>query len=275
MLEAWLAREDYFFPREKLRTFSEKFAVEIFTNRRASGYRMPGHELQAIADTFGINLESWQLRGRSLLNRNAEGEYKFAHRSIMEYLVAKQILAGQISSSIPVSDMVNTFVREILSTTPRWNGLNLEYLDLSNMVLTNRNLAGCNLNRTNLAGSYLRGVNLTYATIVEADLSNVDLSFAVLMFADLRQANLTGANLNGVNLTHAKLKGARADDALLRAVCHNRSSEQGLKLRNTVVDLEVYEMLKAIPGIWLMCEILDNTTVAVTRLRTRPTHGSL
>lgn len=42
-----------------------------------------------MAKQWNIPLEDWVLSGRSLLNRDAEGNYKFAHRSIMEYLVVK------------------------------------------------------------------------------------------------------------------------------------------------------------------------------------------
>jgi hypothetical protein len=34
------------------------------------------------------------MKTRSLLNRDAGGNFKFAHRSIMEYMVAERILRG-------------------------------------------------------------------------------------------------------------------------------------------------------------------------------------
>jgi hypothetical protein len=41
------------------------------------------------------SIESWKLTTRSLLNRDASGAYKFAHRSIMEFLFVKAFIGGQ------------------------------------------------------------------------------------------------------------------------------------------------------------------------------------
>jgi hypothetical protein len=54
--------------------------------------RIPYEELVPLAKTWNIPLDDWQLRGRALLNRDADGNYKFAHRSIMEYLFVKRVL---------------------------------------------------------------------------------------------------------------------------------------------------------------------------------------
>jgi Leucine-rich repeat (LRR) protein len=44
------------------------------------------------AEEYGIGLEELEIRSRSLLNRNAEGKYKFAHKSILEYLLSLELL---------------------------------------------------------------------------------------------------------------------------------------------------------------------------------------
>jgi hypothetical protein len=73
-------------------------------------------ELKPLADQFGIGLADWQLRGRSLLNRDVAGNYKFAHRSIMEYLFVKRVL-DMTPAERPVvgwTDQMNRFLEEII-----------------------------------------------------------------------------------------------------------------------------------------------------------------
>ncbi|NUO80095.1 DUF1566 domain-containing protein [candidate division KSB1 bacterium] len=98
MVEAWLEREEGIFSnlkKESLRQFSERLAVDLHLNRKRRGaVRIPRAELAVLAQAWNIPLEEWLLSGRSLLNRDAEGNYKFAHRVIMEYLIVKRFIAG-------------------------------------------------------------------------------------------------------------------------------------------------------------------------------------
>lgn len=94
MVDAWLERERrQVADKDALHDFSTKLAVELLMNREQRGSeRVPYSEIEPLAIQFGIQLKAWQLAGRSLLNRDAEGNYKFAHRSILEFLFAQRIL---------------------------------------------------------------------------------------------------------------------------------------------------------------------------------------
>ncbi|MCH8127478.1 hypothetical protein IIC38_16195, partial [candidate division KSB1 bacterium] len=87
MVEAWLIREEGIVPglkKDPLRKFSERLAVDLYTKRKARGAeRIAKDKLAMLANKWNIPLNDWQLTGRSLLNRDAGGNYKFAHRSIM------------------------------------------------------------------------------------------------------------------------------------------------------------------------------------------------
>lgn len=98
MVDAWLEREYPFVKdadKDSLRDFSERLAIDLYTNskeRRAE--RVERKQLTKLAKEWNnINLNEWQLTSRSLLNRDAAGYYKFAHRSIMEYLFVKRVTA--------------------------------------------------------------------------------------------------------------------------------------------------------------------------------------
>lgn len=115
MIDAWLVRESKWVDPEQLKPFSEKIALDIYKNaeRRKAEYISMG-ELEQLASAWEISLQSWQLTGRSLLNRDAEGNWKFSHRSIMEYLVVKQIVAAPNSfEQLALTDQMQHFLLEL------------------------------------------------------------------------------------------------------------------------------------------------------------------
>ncbi|WP_332658536.1 NACHT domain-containing protein [Brevundimonas sp.] len=93
MVRSWLDRESRWIEPEKLLDISKKLAVYIYAERPlGSGDRVTVDELAHVA---GIRREdaNWKhLTARSLLNRNSEGEFKFAHRSIMEFLFVRSAI---------------------------------------------------------------------------------------------------------------------------------------------------------------------------------------
>jgi hypothetical protein len=118
MVAAWLRREEGFIRNiEDLREFSERLAVDIYQNRQARGAeRVPASELVSLASTWNIPLDDWKLSGRSLLNRDSEGNFKFAHRSIMEFLVVCQFLRGnRVCLETQWTDQMRRFLLEALA----------------------------------------------------------------------------------------------------------------------------------------------------------------
>lgn len=114
LVEKWLERESRWVKRGDLRQFSERLAVDLYRNsERRGAERISRAELIEMAKTWNIQLDDWQLGGRSLLNRNAEGHYKFAHRSILEYLFVKRLLENDPGCyGLALTDLMKTFLRE-------------------------------------------------------------------------------------------------------------------------------------------------------------------
>jgi hypothetical protein len=119
VVEKWCTREKDFVAPDKLREFSECLAEEMFLSRgERKMERIPEAELQPLAARFKIDLESWKLRGRSLLNRDAAGHYKFSHRSILEYLFVKHFTRGLVRPhSEPWTDLMQNFLLEMLRSS--------------------------------------------------------------------------------------------------------------------------------------------------------------
>lgn len=116
MIDAWLIREKQWANKATLREFSERLAVDIYLNRKTRGTeRIPKEALPSLAEKWDIKVEIWKLQGRSLLNRDADGNYKFAHRSMMEYLFAYRMVDGDsLCFGVPLTDQMKIFACELL-----------------------------------------------------------------------------------------------------------------------------------------------------------------
>lgn len=117
MVNAWLMREATWAEPRSLRALSERLAVDMFIRRAERGMeRIPVAELRTIATSAEPALHSSVVTGRSLLNRDAAGNFKFAHRSIMEYLFVVQILKGnEACFGVHLTDQMKSFLCDMLS----------------------------------------------------------------------------------------------------------------------------------------------------------------
>lgn len=98
IIQAWLDREKGNFDIRNttpLRLFCERLTLELALQREAQGIEyLPHTKVTTLAKRFDINVETWKLTSRSLLNRDAQDNFKFAHRSIQEYLFVSQCFVG-------------------------------------------------------------------------------------------------------------------------------------------------------------------------------------
>ena len=214
MIEAWLERESHWVTPDVLRRFSERLAIDLYINREKRGAeRISRSELVLLAAEWNFPLVDWQIQGRSLLNRDGDGNYKFSHRSIMEYLfIRSESLDLEIDwTGITPTDLMISFTEEMLYSPRRTLPKTFPGGDLNKVVLSQTNLIGVNLNGTNLSEADLRGADLSGADLRGADLRGADLSRADLRGADLSGADLRRANLSGVELRETILNKARYD----------------------------------------------------------------
>ncbi len=126
IVEVWLGREEGRLRgirgrfkgviKESLREFSENLAVNIFLNRAKRGTeRIKQDEVVELAKEWDINLNGWEPSGSSLLNKDSAGNYKYAHRSIMEYLFVKKFMRGEGSClEVEWTDQMRIFVRDMV-----------------------------------------------------------------------------------------------------------------------------------------------------------------
>lgn len=180
--------------------------------------------------------------GRSLLNRNSEGDYRFAHRSIQEFLVVDCMVHG-----IPYEPTSVRYTDELLRFYVSWarmnrwgkhlHSANLSDANLRMLDLRGAQLQDADLQRANLTGAHLGRANLRNANLSDARLNKAKLSFAILGGADFTRADLVGANLTGALLiesvfAEADLTGARLVHANLAGADLGGADLTGARLHN-------------------------------------------
>ena len=111
LVDGWLQRESRWIPTEKLRSVSLALAVHMFNNNQIKQGRLNPEEIERFAeDRFGKSPEWRHLTSRSLLNRDSGGNYKFAHKSIMEFLVVQAASDGVVDA---INQPWTAFMKEV------------------------------------------------------------------------------------------------------------------------------------------------------------------
>lgn len=88
IITKWIEREDLGHSEGSLFELSRSIADYMFRNETTT---IPAKKVEEIASQKKIDLEPIIAKSRSLLNRNGRGEYKFAHRSFLEYFIVFSI----------------------------------------------------------------------------------------------------------------------------------------------------------------------------------------
>ena len=97
LIDKWIEREARHLPvkerrenyKEELFTFSRVVVLDIYRSReKRDGLFIHRDDIESFAKKHGIQLKHMEMKSRSLLNRNASSQYKFSHKSILEYFLA-------------------------------------------------------------------------------------------------------------------------------------------------------------------------------------------
>jgi hypothetical protein len=247
MVQAWFKREHGFdgIAGSELERFSELLALEIFLKRQTRGReRLTREEVLGLAQTWNLPLKAWHLTSRSLLNHDAEGFLKFAHRSIGEYLFVKRFLATPAPRRelVAWTDQMKLFLSEML-------------IQYSKFVVTLSSDAKVASSRNPLLAVRPEGRSTGSDSQPSYDirpksLARVDLSHSVLMGvkvpnlyldeANLEHASLALFDLSGCSLRRACLRHARVD-----AFASTPIPAEGADFRNATVSAGLLDFLHA------------------------------
>jgi rod shape-determining protein MreB len=221
MVDKWLDREKGWIAPRDLEHFSEMLAMDLYLKRESRGAeRLPPKELPRVIAEYAAGLDSTTVRRRSLLNRDARGNLKFSHRSIMEYLFVRRFICLPSASrpSTSWTDLMKIFSTEMIKAHSTARMLEKEQLqllsaDLAGVVLQFTDVQDICLDHARLQKGNFRGTCFTRCSFWGADLRGADFSdceFTDVEFsgADLRDADLTNTIQTRVTLSRALLAGA-------------------------------------------------------------------
>ena len=264
LVEAWLDREERkgLVKAEELRLGCWELALNL---QKSGDFALSPEKLEEhlIENEIPKGIEGVvDFGGRSLLNKNSDGEYRFAHYSIQEFLVVQRMVEkpGEVAAyckEIRWSDELIAFLVAWMLEDPsarlrgelaagltgvtewkRFGGVGFVGVDLEGAVLQGVDLQAV-LQGVDLQGVGLQGANLQGADLRGADLRGADLRGADLWRANLWRANLWRANLRRANLRRANLQGANLQGAELQGADLRRA-----KVNDTQLQLTIGEYLR-------------------------------
>ena len=93
IIQKWIAREELGSNSNKLYELSADIANYMY---QAESTTILADRVDKIALKKHIDLKPIIAKSRSLLNRNSSGEYKFAHRSFLEFFIVDNILRRMV-----------------------------------------------------------------------------------------------------------------------------------------------------------------------------------
>ncbi|XXT23222.1 pentapeptide repeat-containing protein [Sorangium sp. So ce429] len=214
-----------------------------------------------------------EIQGGAFFVHEGEAMYRFAHKSFLEYFLARALIATlperpeEALRTKPITQEVAAFVGEILRTRgePKRTGAvraaqsflaeARKPVHRSGEAAENalRLLLGLSRWADNAADWIPRGAALRGAQFAGEDLRGARLTGAMLEDANLAGADLSGADLTGAVLSGATLSGAKLNGTILRSVLAPRADFTQAEAKNAVV--EAAELADAVfrQSTWTGC----------------------
>lgn len=116
MMDGWIAREcGQARDGSVLREFAERLAFDIVSSSAfRQGEAVPEAELLGLMDEWNMEIPIHRPSEHSLICRDQEGNYRFAHRSILEYLFIARLLKQPLprGTVVALSDLSREFIAD-------------------------------------------------------------------------------------------------------------------------------------------------------------------
>ncbi|MEM7160739.1 MAG: TIR domain-containing protein, partial [Myxococcota bacterium] len=308
-LQRWLTNAEHgakeLFSRENKIAFAEVLAATLWRSGESSVAWKDLHRsvmARLVAEfpeiTAGVPAEAayLEIQGGSFFVWEGGDRFRFAHKSFLEYFVARGLLSGleadpgRVLDTKPISIEVSSFVAQMVQDTGRdhpaisslrqWlvggrgrAGMAETSTAAANAVRLLRDVpralgeaAGwipdrADLQGISLAGESFEGMVLRHVKLDQANLAAVDFTRVNLEGASLRAAVLTGATfwqsvLEGADLDGARLDGAQGHQCQLRG-----AALQGASFRQSVWTACDWPLAISVPQE--LVQLADGTIVQI------------
>ncbi|WP_277935036.1 pentapeptide repeat-containing protein [Parablautia intestinalis] len=266
LVRKWIEREALK-NNKLLYEFSEKAAEYMYLNKTIY---IGGTQIENLCKEYSINLRGIEAKSRSLLNRNAGGDYKFAHKSILEFFLYEKAYKDFEFRKVIVSngfsgyEMLEYFIIErsscFINNLLKDNSGEIRSIDFKCFILpkidfSRIDIVDCNfekcifiepkfsastLNNVNFNDTHLEKANFLGANFVNTSLNNANLKKCEFRDADFEGTNLEGADLEGARLERANfvnvnMKGAILKKASLSWANLYRANLRGADLKEAIL----------------------------------------
>lgn len=251
--EMWIGRDDW--RSQMLPEGKRKFMWELALKMFKKGGDFSIH-YSALAEPNEIYLKKdfqyqksdsdyyrYETTTCTFLNRDSRGNYKFIHKSFMEYFIAELIfycITNKEQFDVPYEKLNREimFFLKLIISSKRFNlqNFDLNHLDLSGINLERAKLTTAKLQNSKLKGADLHGANLKSANLSGADLSGADLSGADLSWAKIEDALFISANLQGALFIGAKLRNTDFSFSDIYRADFRYADRKGAKFKRKPVD---------------------------------------
>ena len=225
LVENWVEREAV--SSEVLYGFTKQTAIEMFCN---NSIYITSEGMSTLCQNYNINLKNIEARSKSLLNRNGLGQYKFAHKSIYEYVLAKEAIQNDDFRKIydfTNFDMARIFLREMLEKDLKdalveYNiRFNFSRLHISNINFTGKNLTDSIFNESvfencKFCNCEMSNIELVKCEFLNCDMTQINLFMAVGEESQFNNCILKDANLNLINLKRCNVINSNLSHSIFR-----------------------------------------------------------
>lgn len=158
-------------------------------------------------------LRSFDIGGRSLLNKDSNGNFRFSHYSISEYLVLEHCLNLGVDEKIPADLHRSAFMNQLgvawfhQASKHERIQRNIRLIDFQGVDFNKSSLDGVDFLKHNFDGCSFCEASLVNVSFGGSSLQSVDFRIAVFQGVDfsnsnLLQSNFTGATFVGCNFSH-------------------------------------------------------------------------
>jgi formylglycine-generating enzyme required for sulfatase activity len=195
IIEAWLELESSLVDKEMLKSLVESLALDLWTRE---GVKLKNRDAyQGLVELC----KRWKPKIYSLLIRDDEGDFKFAHRSILEYLFVKKFVMLSIDKRprIDWTEVMKSFLIEQMndgSASKKLQRVCLSGTDLSETKLIDYDFSESNFERANLQD----------ATVQKSNFQGVLFKGATFDASFIGKANIKNAILFETTLIYKTLK---------------------------------------------------------------------
>lgn len=210
----WIDRENV--DNNTLYAFSKKVALHMYHN---NSIYIEKKDINKLCKKYNIELSDIEARTRSLLNRNANGSYKFSHKSILEYILALEALDNSILHTQLVDkkfvgyDVTKKFLIEIctkkLSTFQEvsenlyFPSYTLSFINICCYKICNCHFSKCAFSNIRMTGSLINSTNFQKAIFNDISFENVTFQNSNLSFVTFEKTKIFNSKF--INVTLKKL----------------------------------------------------------------------